>query len=79
MTTETVRENYLLSTKELAAVLAALRWWQKSRARADFRGGMVAVLASEEEWDAILDIEGRYNEMLLCEIDELCERLNMGG
>jgi hypothetical protein len=59
----------MLSDRELAIVLAALRHWQESQ---------IGRLASGELWEVATD-GGRFEALSSVEIDDLCRRLNAVG
>ena len=56
--------NINLSSRELATVLAALRYWQ--------RAGVMSCWYEKE----IATNGGEFDEMTATQIDDLCERIN---
>jgi hypothetical protein len=57
-----------LTDRELATVLAALRYWQDADAKAMYIGEIVEVANGG----------GKFERLDENEIDQLCERLNFG-
>ncbi len=57
-----------LSARELATILAALRWWQRS---------IVTGKEMNEEMD-IAEDGGAFARLSIIEINKLCEGLNCG-
>jgi hypothetical protein len=67
----------MLTNRELATVLAALRYWQRTRADCILYEPDYAPVSMASHEDAIATDEGRVEPLNAAEIGALCERLNL--
>jgi len=71
-------EKYILSRRELATVLAALRFWQRHGPKNEDSFFDKIECEEQDLLDGIRTNCGKFDDLSVEEIDALCERLNTG-